>query len=89
MRHRRELQQLTIDGGHEVVASLDLSPTWGGARKGAGRPKRDWQTRTISVRVPLVLYNAIIKVAEVRDETITQYLTEMLTREVSTDLDAI
>lgn len=56
MRHRRELQQLTLDGGHEVVATLDLSPSWGGARKGAGRKKGDIKTVTISVRVPEVVH---------------------------------
>lgn len=52
MRHRTELQQLTIDGSHEVVAVRDLSPTWGGARKGAGRKKGDIKTVNVSVRVP-------------------------------------
>lgn len=52
MRHRTELQQLTIDGGHEVVAVRDLSPTWGGSRPGAGRPRGDKVTITVSVRLP-------------------------------------
>lgn len=51
MRHRTELQQLTIDGTHEVVAVRDLSPKWGGSRKGAGRPRGDQRTKTISVRI--------------------------------------
>lgn len=56
MRHRRELQQLTIEGSAEVVASVDLSPTWGGARKGAGRKKGDIKTVAVSVRVPEVVH---------------------------------
>lgn len=56
MRHRRELQQLTFDGAPEVVATLDLSPTWGGARPGAGRKKGDNKTLTVSVRVPVEVY---------------------------------
>lgn len=50
-RARTELQQLTIDGGHEVVAILDRQPTWGGRRRGAGRPKTCLDSRTVSVRV--------------------------------------
>ena len=50
-RARTELQQLTIDGGHEVVAILDKQPTWGGRRKGAGRKISAEPTVTISFRI--------------------------------------
>lgn len=50
-RARTELQQLTIDGGHEVVAILDKQPTWGGRRKGAGRKISAKPTVTISFRI--------------------------------------
>ena len=50
-RARTELQQLTIDGGHEVVAILDKQPTWGGRRKGAGRKISTEPTVTISFRI--------------------------------------
>lgn len=50
-RARTELQQLTIDGGHEVVAILDKQPTWGGRRKGAGRKISAEPTVTISFRL--------------------------------------
>lgn len=50
-RARTELQQLTIDGGHEVVAILDKQPTWGGCRKGAGRKISAEPTVTISFRI--------------------------------------
>ena len=50
-RARTELQQLTIDGGHEVVAILDKQPTWGGRRKGAGRPKTSHSNHAITIRV--------------------------------------
>lgn len=50
-RARTELQQLTIDGGHEVVAILDKQPTWGGRRKGAGRPKTRPSSHSITIRV--------------------------------------
>lgn len=50
-RKRIELRQLTIDGGHEVVAILDKQPTWGGRRKGAGRKISAAPTVTISFRI--------------------------------------
>lgn len=50
-RARTELQQLTIDGGHEVVTILDKQPTWGGRRKGAGRKISAEPTVTISFRL--------------------------------------
>lgn len=55
-RHRTELQQLTINGPAEVVAVRDLSPTWGGARPGAGRKKGKIKTVTVSVRIPEVVH---------------------------------
>ena len=78
MRHRTELQQLTIDGSHEVVAVRDLSPTWGGARPGAGRPRGDRRTRTISVRVSESLYNVMQSHAMACNQTIGAYLTALL-----------
>lgn len=78
MRHRRELQQLTIEGGHEVVASLDLSPTWGGARPGAGRPKGSEPTRTISIRVKESLYNYLASRAARSHQTVGRYLVALI-----------
>lgn len=78
MRHRRELQQLTIEGGHEVVASLDLSPSWGGARQGAGRPKGSEPTRTISIRVKESLYNYLASRAARSHQTVGQYLVALI-----------
>lgn len=78
MRHRRELQQLTIEGGYEVAASLDLSPSWGGARPGAGRPKGSEPTRTISIRVKESLYNYLASRAANSHQSIGQYLVALI-----------
>lgn len=78
MRHRRELQQLTIEGGHEVVASIDLSPTWGGARPGAGRPKNQEQTVTISIRVPIGLRDLLLDRAHGMRQSLSEYLVQMI-----------
>ena len=78
MRHRRELQQLTIEGGHEVVATLDLSPTWGGARAGAGRPRGSSKTRVISVRVSDELYQKVSERAQKSQKTVNQLLAAIL-----------
>jgi len=66
-RARTELQQLTIDGGHEVVAILDKQPTWGGRRKGAGRKISAEQTVTISFRVSSRLANYLTVFADSQD----------------------
>lgn len=78
MRHRRELQQLTIDGPAEVVATLDLSPTWGGARPGAGRPRGSSKTRVISVRVSDELYLKVSERAQKSKKTVNQLLAAVL-----------
>ena len=78
MRHRRELQQLTIDGNAEVVASVDLSPTWGGARPGAGRPKNQEQTVTISIRVPIGLRDILLDRAHGMRQNLSEYLVQMI-----------
>ena len=89
MRHLRELQQLTIDGGHEVVATLDLSPTWGGARKGAGRPSQGVKTKSVSVRLPLAVVNALGRVAKSRGQSNSEYLKDMIIRELTLDIDTL
>lgn len=63
MRHKRVLQQLTIDGQAEEVASIDLSPTWGGKRPGSGRPKGDITTASVSTRLPVATVWRIKKIA--------------------------
>lgn len=78
MRRRRELQQLTIDGNVEVVASVVLSPKWGGARKGAGRPKGKARTRTISCRISEELYNLMEIRACQTDQSISAYLSYLI-----------
>lgn len=78
MRHRRELQQLTIDGKAEVVATVDLSPTWGGARQGAGRPRNQEQTVTISVRVPVGLRDILLDRAHGMRQSLSEYLVQMI-----------
>lgn len=78
MRHRTELQQLTIDGAHEVVAVHDLSPTWGGSRPGAGRPRGSEPTRTISIRVRESLYDYLASRAARSHQTIGAYLVALI-----------
>lgn len=78
MRHRIELQQLTIYGPPEVVATLDLSPTWGGARKGAGRPKGVSNSDTISIRVPTELKSLLVARAAEYHMTLSEYLVQMI-----------
>lgn len=70
-RARTELQQLTIDGGHEVVAILDKQPTWGGRRKGAGRPKTSRNSHSVTVRLSTYDFHRLEDVAIIRSETVT------------------
>ena len=71
-RARTELQQLTIDGGHEVVAILDKQPTWGGRRKGAGRPKTSKNSHSVTIRLSTYDFHCLEDVAIIRSETVTQ-----------------
>lgn len=89
MRHRRELKQLTIEGGAEVVASVDLSPSWGGARPGAGRPKTSADTTTISLRLPSSACRILDQIAEARGQSRTEYLRDTILRELTIDKDSI
>lgn len=73
-RRRRELRQLTIDGGYVVDAAVDLQSTWGGRRKGAGRPKSRPDSKTVSVRLPMYLYKYLDKGAEALDLTVSELL---------------
>ena len=70
-RKRTELQQLTIDGGHEVVAILDKQPTWGGRRKGAGRPKTSSNSHSVTIRLSTFNFHRLEDVAIIRSETVT------------------
>lgn len=70
-RARTELQQLTIDGGHEVVAVLDKQPNWGGRRKGAGRPKTSESSHSVTIRLPKFEYLRLKSAALIRSETVT------------------
>lgn len=78
MRHRTELQQLTIEGPAEVVAVRDLSPTWGGARPGAGRKKGDARTVTISFRVPAQIKRILELRAEESGHSLSEYLVQLI-----------
>lgn len=89
MRHRTELQQLTIDGNYEVVAVRDLSPTWGGARQGAGRKQSAVPSVTVSVRITADTRERIETIAEARGWTVTRYLRQMIEREVVLDSDTL
>lgn len=70
-RKRTELQQLTIDGGYEVVATLDKQPTWGGRRKGAGRPKTSSNSHSVTIRMSAYDFHRLEDVALIRSETAT------------------
>lgn len=89
MRHRRELQQLTIGGGYEVVATMELSPTWGGKRTGAGRPRQGVKTKAVSVRLPLSVVNALSRVAMSRGQSNSEYIKDMIMRELTLDIDTL
>ena len=87
-RARTELQQLTIDGGHEVVAILDKQPTWGGRRKGAGRPKTSSSSHSVTIRLSEYSFRCLADIASIRGETATatalhavSLYIEMLTEE--------
>lgn len=73
-RKRRELRQLLIDGSYQVDAAIDLQESWGGARKGAGRPKSRPDSKTVSVRLPMYLYEYLDKGAKALDLTVSELL---------------
>lgn len=85
MKKHRELRQLTIDGGHEVVASVDLSPTWGGKRKGAGRPKKIDRTVTISIRLSPVMRSLLQERASCMEMSLSEYLVQVIRDSEFTD----
>lgn len=78
MRKRRELRQLTMDGGYEVTAVKELQTTWGGKRPGAGRPKTAADSVTISVRVPAELRDLLLDRAHGMRQTLSEYLLQMI-----------
>lgn len=78
MRHRTELQQLTIDGAHEVVAVRDLSPTWGGSRPGAGRKKSRPDSVTISIRINAWEKKILQYRAKENGMTLSSYLVKLI-----------
>lgn len=77
-RKRRELRQLTIDGSYVVDAAIDLQSTWGGARKGAGRPKTAPDTKTISVRVPVAMAAEITARAAICGQSVNSWLVDLI-----------
>lgn len=84
-RKRRELRQLTIDGGYIVEASKDLQDTWGGARKGAGRPKVAAETKTISVRVPVAMASLITARAASCGQSVSTWLVNLIKFDLQID----
>lgn len=78
MKHKRVLQQLTIDGQAEEVASIDLSPNWGGKRPGAGRKKSLPDTVTISLRLTMGEKKLLQSRAEAGGETLSSYLVRLI-----------
>lgn len=80
-RHKRQLQQLTIDGSVEVVAEVDLSPSWGGKRRGAGRPRTAEPSRVLALRLPASLYAELERSADRYGISPAAYLRELLTED--------
>lgn len=78
MRRRRELRQLDMFGGSEVVASLDLQPGWGGARPGAGRKKSGRDTVVISVRIDRYLADLARHDAELQGQSLSEWLAQLI-----------
>lgn len=84
-RKRRELRQLTIDGGYVVEAVKDLQDTWGGRRKGAGRPKSRPDTVTISVRVPDTMAGLIRARAASCGQSVSAWLVDLIKFDLQID----
>lgn len=84
-RKRRELRQLLIDGSYEVDAAVDLQGTWGGARKGAGRPKTAPDTKTISVRLPMSMVPLITARAASCGQSVSSWLVELIKFDLQID----
>lgn len=84
-RKRRELRQLTIDGGYVVDAAIDLQGSWGGARKGAGRPKVAAETKTISVRVPVTMASLIAARAASCGQSVSTWLVDLIKFDLNID----
>lgn len=78
MRRSRELLQLTIDGQPIVVATKDLQSTWGGKRKGAGRPSSGVPTYNMSVRVSADLNWRIRVAAKMSGQSVSDYIRSLL-----------
>lgn len=84
-RKRRELRQLTIDGGYVVDAAIDLQGSWGGRRKGAGRPKTAENTKTISVRVPVAMASLIDARAASCGQSVSSWLVDLIKFDLQID----
>lgn len=84
-RKRRELRQLTIDGGYVVDAAVDLQSSWGGRRTGAGRPKAAAETKTISVRVPMSMAALINARAASCGQSVSSWLVELIKFDLQID----
>lgn len=84
-RHRRELQQLNLDGSAEVVKRLDLSPSWGGKRPGAGRPKKYNPTATISVRVSAGVAAMVQRRAAECGQSVSAWLIDLIRFDLNLD----
>lgn len=78
MRKRRVLQQLTLDGSAVEVASLDLQGTWGGRRKGAGRPRTCGTAPTVTVRISSEVLALIDKDAAYLKSTRSEIIRDMI-----------
>lgn len=82
-RKRRELQQLTIDGGHEVVAVLDKQPDWGGRRRGAGRPKTSDKVYAVTCRITAIDMAILDKMAGEQSRPRSAIAAELLRNELA------
>ena len=78
MKKKIQIQQLTIDGAPEVVAEVDLSPRWGGKRRGAGRKPGPVTYRAITIRLPLPHYELVRGLAGMDGKPPSRWLADFL-----------
>lgn len=78
MRKKRQLLQLQIDAPPVVMAERDLQPTWGGARRGAGRKKGDSDTVTVSIRMSRPLKSLIEMRSQSAGMSTSEYLLRLI-----------
>lgn len=67
-----------MDGTYEIVATVDLSPSWGGRRAGAGRKSSGPPSRVVAVRLPHDVYQTLERAAIRYGVSPAAYLRELI-----------